>query len=198
MENMTLYLTSASVDILAENTGLKDSVFSAQWGQHIEQTDSDSITSLKQCQALAILERWHYTVFDDSNNKCYFGILNTEQAITVDAPDEMQVSINTDELSQFVIDMFTTRESNVYYHYTYIQFVSPKNEAHCMIHCIFDTEQNCDFFFIVHSYCYLGYFNQESYAYHLTDTVTTYIYKGTQFYLKSILKVNFANMYDSR
>ena len=73
---------------------------------------------------------------------------------------------------------FVTRDSNIYWEYTYNRFVYPLNVEHCAMHCIFDTESKCDFFFIVHSYCHLGNFNQPSGAYHYTDTVTTYINKG--------------------
>ena len=84
-------------------------------------------------------------------------------------------------LGQFVTDYFVTRESDLYYHYTYLRFVHPKNIEHCSIHCYMDPEDKCDFFFIDGSYCYLGNFNQVSYVYHLTHTVTTYINKGTKY-----------------
>ena len=107
--------------------------------------------------------------------------MKTEYVMVIALDDEnpRQVSINTDQLDQFVTDSFVTRESDLYYHYTYSRFDNPKNIEHCSIHCYMDPEDRCDFFFIDGSYCYLGNFNQVSYVYHLTHTVTTYINKGT-------------------
>ena len=112
--------------------------------------------------------------------------MKTENVMVIALDDEnpRQVSINTDQLDQFVTDSFVTRESDLYYHYTYSRFDNPKNIEHCSIHCYFDPEDKCDFFFIDGSYCYLGNFNQVSYVYHLTHTVTTYINKGTNHIFK--------------
>ena len=57
-------------------------------------------------QALAVLEQWHYSVYDESQNICYFGIMKTENVMVIALDDEnpRQVSINTDQLDQFVQD----------------------------------------------------------------------------------------------
>ena len=49
-------------------------------------------------QALAVLEQWHYTVYDDQQNICHFGIMKTENLITSLDENARQVSINTDIL----------------------------------------------------------------------------------------------------
>lgn len=130
-----------------------------------------------------MLENWHYTVYDDQQQICYFGIMNTEDTLTISDETTRQITINTDLLENFVSDTFVTRDSNLYYYYTYVRFVYPKNIRHCSMHCFFDAEDKCDFFFVVHSYCYLGNFNQPSYAYHVTDWLTTYIYKSIVLHL---------------
>ena len=105
-------------------------------------------------------------------------MMNTEKPLMVEDGNSRQISINTPVLNEYVMGTFVTRDSNIYWEYTYNRFVYPLNVEHCAMHCIFDTESKCDFFFIVHSYCHLGNFNQPSGAYHYTDTVTTYINKG--------------------
>ena len=180
VENGTMFATASSLNTIITNNylGLKESVPSFHWTQRLVEKHSHSIQNQLQCQGLAVQEGWHYTVFNSELKECYFGMMNILEGISIDDDSPRQVSINTAELSSFKADTFVTRSSNLYYHYTYVRYVYPKNEEHCSIHCVFDLEDKCDFFFVVHSYCYLGNFNQPSYAYHLTDTVTTYIYQG--------------------
>ena len=182
--NATLFATSGSLSIITTDynqVGIKDNVAPSHWTGHLKQSHGD-VQTLLQCQGLTVLEGWHYTVFDDQKNICYFGILKTEERMLMNDDDSQQVSINTNQLDSFISSTFVTRQSSYEYPFTYVRFAYPLNVEHCSVHCFFDSENKCDFFFIVdsywYSYCYLGNFNQVSYAYYLTDTVTTYIYKG--------------------
>ena len=162
---------------------LKDSVTSDHWTNHIEQSHSDAIETLQQCQALALLEYWHYTVYDSANQICYFAKLKSENTIEVDTTEDMQISINYSELTTFVPDTFVERQSNIYSSYTYSSFVYPVNEVHCGMHCFFDPDNKCDFFLIHGSYCYLGNFNEASPIGSSSETVTAYIYNSKAEYL---------------
>ena len=180
MSNITVYATPSALNQMAHNyyiTGTKDNVPSFHWTEHLEQSHGD-VQTLLQCQALSVLEDWHYTVFDPTLQTCYFGKFKSNKDYTIDDSTTRQVSANTYVLDGFRSDTFVTRSSNLYYKFTYVRYYAPKNTNHCSVQCYFDAEDKCDFFFVVHFYCYLGNFNQPSYAYHLTDTVTTYIHKG--------------------
>ena len=121
------------------------------------------MNSLLSVVSFPFIEGWHYSTFDDQTNTCYFGILqDQENHITLPDENPRQISINTNEIGSFVSDTFVTRQSNIYSPYPYVRFENPKNIEHCSIHCYFDTENICDFFFIHHTYCYLGNFNQVS------------------------------------
>ena len=171
---------------------LKDSVISDHWTKHIEESHSDAIETLQQCQALALMEYWHYTVYDSANQICYFAMLKSESTIEVDVTDDMQVSINYNELTTFVPDTFVERQSYIYNSYTYAQFVYPVNEVHCAMHCFFDSQYKCDFFLIHGSYCYLGNFNEAAPIGSSSETVTTYIYnsKATCYVIAMIKQLN--------
>ena len=39
-------------------------------------------------------------------------------------------------------------------------FYLGSGDEHCAIHCAFDANNRCDFFYMFHGYCYLGSFNQ--------------------------------------
>ena len=54
-----------------------------------------------------------------------------------------------------------------------------KNTVHCSIHCYFDAEDECDFYFMSGSTCYLGSFNTEApIPTPPSGAYTTYIFKG--------------------
>ena len=89
-------------------------------------------------------------------------------------------------MSGFVSDTFVTRTSNIYQPYTYSQFVYPMNVEHCSIHCYFDPNNECDFFYILHSYCWLGYYNEDAPIGAYGDWVTAYIKKGIYIYKQNV------------
>ena len=39
-------------------------------------------------------------------------------------------------------------------------FYLGSGDEHCAVHCAFDANNRCDFFYMFHGYCYLGSFNQ--------------------------------------
>ena len=102
----------------------------------------------------------------------------------VDDTTSRQMQINTAELGFFPVDYFTERSSVIYQPFTYSVFANPLNKEHCSIHCAFDTDYKCDFWFIHHSHCYLGSFNQEGGigVQNSHETITAYIFKGIGFY----------------
>ena len=182
-----MYATSASLNKIIENIALKDNVANFHWTKHLVESHSDSIEKNLQCQSLAVQEGWHYSVFNEDNT-CYFGTMNAENSLVISDELERQVSINTAELASFVSETFVTRQSNIYYPYAYINFAYPMNKEHCSIHCVFDPDDKCDFFFMWNVYCYLGNFNQPDYISSSQDSVTTYIYKGIPYFSKSLGK----------
>ena len=177
-KNKTLYATMDFLNSITSPLAYKDNVISDHWTNHIEQSHSDAIETLQQCQALTLMEYWHYSVYDSDTQTCYFGKLKTENSIEVDVSSDKQISINYDELTTFVPDTFVERESYIYNSYTYVSYVYPVNEVHCGVHCFFDSDNKCDFFFIYGSYCYLGNFNEDAPIGSSTATVTTYIYNS--------------------
>ena len=177
-KNKTLYATMDFLNSITSSLAYKDNVISDHWTKHIEQSHSDAIETLQQCQALTLMEYWHYSVYDSDTQTCYFGKLKTENSIDVDVSSDKQISINYDELTTFVPDTFVERESYIYNSYTYVSYVYPVNEVHCGVHCFFDSDNKCDFFFIYGSYCYLGNFNEDAPIGSSTATVTTYIYNS--------------------
>ena len=60
---------------------VKDSVTSFHWTDYILETHSDAIESLLQCQSIAIFEGWHYTVYDETLQTCYFGMVKTDKTV---------------------------------------------------------------------------------------------------------------------
>ena len=163
---------------------------------------------------MAVLEYWHYSVFDPEKNLCYFGIISMDSFIAytqaegegelpppagsstseappangegefkpfvVDDTTSRQIQINTAELGFFPVDFFTERSSVIYQPFTYNVFANPLNKEHCSIQCAFDPDYRCDFWFIHHSHCYLGSFNQEGGigVHHSSQTITAYLFKG--------------------
>ena len=100
---------------LNENIGLKDNVLSAFWTQVIDEAHNDSIQNNKQCQSLAVLEGWQFSIFVAAEKTCYFGKFNTENVTlntAIDTP--MQININTPELESYVSDTFVKRKSYYY------------------------------------------------------------------------------------
>ena len=196
--NATLYGTENSLEIIKENALIKKSnVISSHWTAHIKQKHQNKIGKGVQCHALAVLEYWHYTVHDSSKNICYFGIISFNSLKGYDAESELQegeiksltiddeasrvIQINAEELKFFQENFFTERSSkNIYQPFTYNSFSGIVNKVKCSIHCAFDSNSKCDFFYIHHHKCYLGSFNQEN-GISVTnshETTTTYIYKG--------------------
>ena len=100
---------------LNENTGLKDNVLSTFGTQVIDESHNDSIQNNKQCQSLAVLEGWQFSIFVTAEKTCYFGKFNTENVTlntAIDTP--MQININTPELVSYVSDTFAKRKSYYY------------------------------------------------------------------------------------
>ena len=60
---------------------IKDSVTSFHWTDYILETHSDAIESLLMCQSIAIFEGWHYTVYDETLQTCYFGMVKTDKTV---------------------------------------------------------------------------------------------------------------------
>ena len=199
----------------------KTEVISSRWTAHIRNSHQDAISIQIQCEAMAVLEYWHYSVFDPENNYCYFGIISMDSLMAntqaegeegeippptagastsevppangeagefkpfiVDDTTSRQMQINTAELGFFPVDYFTERSSVIYQPFTYSVFANPLNKEHCSIHCAFDPDYKCDFWFIHHGHCYLGSFNQEGGigVQNSHETITAYIFKGIGFY----------------
>ena len=188
VKNGTIFATTGALNtiIYDEHVGLKDNVPSSKWAEHIVEEHSDSIQNKLQCQGLLIEEAWHFTVFDDNLKTCYLGKMKNDEKITVDDDTSRQVSINTDILDSFISDTFTTRQSTIYrgYYYTYFynykDSLDPHYNGYCSVHCFFDTENKCDFWYMSGHYCYLGNFNQ-GYSTTSDTSLTTYIYKGNKY-----------------
>ena len=197
LQNVTLYGTENSLKIIKENAlSKKSNVISSHWTAHIKQSHQNKISKGLQCHALAVLEYWHYTVHDPSKNICYFGIISFNslkgyvadselqdgetESLTIDDETSRVIQINTEELDFFKEDFFTERSSVVYQPFTYKYFSSPFNKVHCGIHCAFDPNSKCDFFYVHYNRCYLGSFNQENgiSVINSHQTITAYIYKG--------------------
>ena len=190
---MTVYATKSSMNKMKDDSkfAYKSDVISSHWTAHLKQSHQDAINIQVQCEAMAVLEYWHYSVFDPDNKRCYFGFISmssflapseeelppagsssTSEApppaegefppLTVDDTANRQVQINTAELGFFVTDFFTERSSVIYQPFTYNVFANPLNKRHCSIQCAFDPDYKCDFWFIHHNRCYLGSFIQES------------------------------------
>ena len=192
------------------NFAYKSDVISSHWTTHLKHSHQAEIEIQVQCEAMAVIEYWHYSVFDPNEKLCYFGIISmnnfkksgdeettpldgssTSEApplaegellpLIVDDSASRQVQINTAELGFFLDDFFTERSSVIYQPFTYNGFSNPLNKEHCSIQCAFDPDYKCDFWFIHHSHCYLGSFNQESGigVLYSSETITAYIFKGT-------------------
>ena len=210
---MTVFATEASMNTIKDNSNFayKSDVISSHWTAHLKHSHQDAVEIQVQCEAMAVIEYWHYSVFDPNEKLCYFGIISmnsfttpgdeaalppaagssTSEAppaaaegelppLVVDDTATRQVQINTAELGFFPVDFFTERSSVIYQPFTYNVFSNPLNKEHCSIQCAFDPDYKCDFWFIHHSYCYLGSFNQESGigVHHSHETITAYIFKG--------------------
>ena len=118
--NATLYVTSESMTKLNENTALKDNVPSTIWTQVIDESHDDSIQSNQQCQSLAVLEGWQFSVFVAAESRCYFGKVNTENiSLNTEIDTPMQININTPELLSYVSETFVIRKSHYYGSYSY-------------------------------------------------------------------------------
>ena len=209
---MTIFATENSMNTIKDNSNFayKSDVISSHWTTHLKHSHQAEIEIQVQCEAMAVIEYWHYSVFDPNEKLCYFGIISmnnfkksgdeettppdgssTSEApplaegellpLIVDDSASRQVQINTAELGFFLDDFFTERSSVIYQPFTYNGFSNPLNKEHCSIQCAFDPDYKCDFWFIHHSHCYLGSFNQESGigVLYSSETITAYIFKGT-------------------
>ena len=212
LENMTIFATENSMNAIKDNSNFAyiSDVISSHWTTHLKHSHQAEIEIQVQCEAMAVIEYWHYSVFDPNEKLCYFGIISmnnfkksgdeettpadgssTSEApplaegelpsLSVDDSASRQVQINTAELGFFLDDFFTERSSVIYQPFTYNGFSNPLNKEHCSIQCAFDPDYKCDFWFIHHSHCYLGSFNQESGigVHYSSETITAYIFKGT-------------------
>ena len=81
MENRTIYANSGGMSSITSPIAIKDSVTSFHWTDYILETHSDAIESLLQCQSIAIFEGWHYTVYDETLQTCYFGMVKTDKTV---------------------------------------------------------------------------------------------------------------------
>ena len=81
MENRTIYANSGGMSSITSPIAIKDSVTSFHWSDYILETHSDAIESLLQCQSIAIFEGWHYTVYDETLQTCYFGMVKTDKTV---------------------------------------------------------------------------------------------------------------------
>ena len=180
--NKTLFATIGALNTITSPIAYKNNVVSSHWTNHIEQSHSDAIKSLKQCEALALFEKWHYTVYDGGLQTCYFGMIGTENKMEVADTTTRQMSINYGELTKFIPETFVERQSRIYQPYTYVRFAYPVNEAHCGMHCFMDSDMKCDFFFIHSHWCYLGNFNEAAPIGSTHDLVTAYIYSSKFLY----------------
>ena len=198
LENMTVFATEHSMNTIKDNSNFayKSDVISSHWTAHLKHSHQAEIEIQVQCEAMAVVEYWHYSVFDPDEKLCYFGIISMNSLIppaaeappaegelpplVVDDSATRQVQINTAELGFFPVDFFTERSSVIYQPFTYNVFSNPLNKEHCSIQCAFDSDYKCDFWFIHHSHCYLGSFNQESGigVHYSSETITAYIFKG--------------------
>ena len=81
MENRTIYANSGGMSSITSPIAIKDSVTSFHWTDYILETHSDAIESLLMCQSIAIFEGWHYTVYDETLQTCYFGMVKTDKTV---------------------------------------------------------------------------------------------------------------------
>ena len=115
-----MYVTSESMAKLNEETGLKENVLSSFWTQVIDESHDDSIQNNQQCQSLAVLEGWQFSVFVAAESRCYFGKFNTENiTLNTEIDTPMQISINTPEFVSYVSETFVIRKSYYYGSYSY-------------------------------------------------------------------------------
>ena len=153
----------------------------AKWKNLTVHEHEESVESLKHCQGIAVEEEWQFVIYEASQQKCFFGMLEPETNLILEDDIAREFSVNSNELKDFVSNKFVTRQSNIYSPYPYVRINDARSPEHCSMVCFFDVEQKCDFFFIHGSYCYLGNFNQESAIGSSGDWVTTYIYKSNSF-----------------
>ena len=139
---MTIFATEDSMNTIKDNSNFayKSDVTSSHWTAHLKHSHQAEIKIQVQCEAMAVIEYWHYTVFDPDEKLCYFGIISMnsfkkpgeEEVLTeagsstseappmtegelsplvVDDTATRQIQINTAELGFFMVDFFTERAS---------------------------------------------------------------------------------------
>ena len=175
-ENLTIYSSQVGIDNMTLYFGNKKEVLSKFWNLYVEEVKYN-ITE-PSCYGITHLENWHYMVYD--SGKCYLArIGNNQNETIVDLPNEPKtIHINSQELAlgTFVDDNFRAIHSNRGYHYIFVMYEGTQNIAECGVHCIFDSEDKCDFYYFHDSVCYLGNFNILSPIENVyTGEVTNYI-----------------------
>ena len=111
------------------------------------------------CSGLAYLEQWHYSVFQ-SDGTCSLGLISNDSE-TVTEGSNQKININIDALGDF-ISVFTLQSYHSRYSpFVYELFENTDDAEHCSIHCYFDGNEKCDFYFLYGSKCYLGNFDTD-------------------------------------
>ena len=82
---MTVYATKDSMNTIKDDSefAYKSDVISSHWTAHLKQSHEDSISIQVQCEAMAVLEYWHYSVFNPDKNICYFGFISMESFMSM-------------------------------------------------------------------------------------------------------------------
>ena len=158
-DNLTIYSSQVGIDNMTLYFGEKMDVLSRFWNLYIQEV-MDDIT-LPSCKGLAHLERWHYVVYE--SGICFLAKIGDNVNHTIDNFPKVSktIHINSFELlhGTFVIDNFKELVSDRGHNYVYAKYDNTKNIAECGIHCIFDSDEKCDFYYFHDSVCYLGNFN---------------------------------------
>ena len=158
-ENLTIYSSQFGIDNMTLYFGEKMDVLSRFWNLYVQEVMND--VTLPSCYGLAHLEMWHYAVYE--SGICFLARIGDTSNNTIDdLPDASKtIHINSLELlhGTFVKDNFKELVSNRGHNYVYDKYDNAKNIAECGIHCIFDSNENCDFYYFHDSVCYFGNFN---------------------------------------
>ena len=126
---MTVYATEASMNTIKDDSGFayKSDVISSHWTAHLRHSHQDAISIQVQCEAMAVLEYWHYSVFDPEKNLCYFGIISMDSFIAYtqaegegelpppagSSTSEAPPANGEGEFKPFVVDDTTSRQVQI-------------------------------------------------------------------------------------
>ena len=126
------------------------------------------------CSGLAYLEQWHYSVFQ-STGTCSLGLISKDSETVTDGSSQ-KININIDALGDF-ISVFTLQSYHSRYSpFVYELFENTDDAEHCSMHCYFDGNEKCDFYFLYDSKCYLGNFDTD-------QSEHTYVFGWKQIYI---------------